>query len=59
MSVEEACVLARRTIYHTTFRNGASGLVISNVIPNFQDTKYLAHIIIFVSCHMISVQCGS
>ncbi|WZZ27046.1 hypothetical protein YC2023_010447 [Brassica napus] len=24
LSVEEACVLARRTIYHTTFRDGAS-----------------------------------
>ncbi|WZZ27050.1 hypothetical protein YC2023_010451 [Brassica napus] len=31
LSVEEACVLARRTIYHTTFRDGAS---VYNVGPN-------------------------
>ncbi|CAN7135203.1 unnamed protein product [Brassica rapa subsp. narinosa] len=25
LSVEEACVIARRSIYHATFRDGASG----------------------------------
>ena len=64
MTVEEASELARRSIYHATFRDGASGGVASGqqsqmCLPNFQDTlNFLAQniIIILVSCHMIN-QC--
>jgi len=33
MSVEEASELARRAIYHATFRDGASGGVASGILP--------------------------
>ena len=33
MSVEEAAELARRAIYHATFRDGASGGVVSGMLP--------------------------
>lgn len=33
MSVEEAAELARRAIYHATFRDGASGGVASGTLP--------------------------
>lgn len=32
MSVEEAAELARRAIYHATFRDGASGGVVSGML---------------------------
>lgn len=33
MSIEEASELARRAIYHATFRDGASGGVASGILP--------------------------
>jgi hypothetical protein len=37
MSIEEASELARRAIYHATFRDGASGGVASGIIPFLPD----------------------
>lgn len=43
MSVEEASELARRAIYHATFRDGASGGVASGILSFFPiDKLYLS-----------------
>ena len=49
MSIEEAAELARRSIYHATFRDGASGGVASGmlslplIISCIQNMRHLSH----------------
>lgn len=52
MSVEEASELARRAIYHATFRDGASGGVASGILSYFPiDKLYLSAYDILLLSH--------
>lgn len=53
MSVEEAAELARRAIYHATFRDGASGGVVSGMFPLSMSSFLL--FTIFFSCLLINL----
>lgn len=60
MSVEEASELARRSIYHATFRDGASGGVASGkeqsfllMIP-FSNIKIICFFFFFTVCIELS-----
>lgn len=57
MSVEEAAELARRAIYHATFRDGASGGVASGILSYLSQVseyiykkKDISHLIWFYVC---------
>lgn len=41
MSIEEAAELARRSIYHATFRDGASGGVASGIFSLFFNPPFV------------------